>query len=42
LAVMSSLQLTDFLPAFAIPCNLFYSFAVLEWKRVEFMVMVDL
>jgi len=42
LAMMGSLQLTNFLPASAIPCNLFYSSAVLDGERVEFMVMVDL
>lgn len=38
----SSSQLPDFLPASAVPCNLFYSSAVLDGERAEFMVMVDL
>lgn len=38
----SSPQLPDFLPASAVPCNLFYSSAVLDGERAEFMVMVDL
>lgn len=42
LAMLGSLQLTNFLPASAIPCNLFYSSAVLDGERVGFMVMVDL
>lgn len=42
LAVVGSLQLTNFLPASAIPCNLFYSSAVLDGEEVEFIVIVDL
>lgn len=38
----SSSQLPDFLPASAVPCNLFYSSAVLDGERAEFMVVVDL
>lgn len=38
----SSSQPPDFLPASAVLCNLFYSSAVLDGGRAEFMVMVDL
>lgn len=38
----SSSQFPDFLSASAVPCNLFYSSAVLDGEKAEFMVLVDL